>query len=227
MFARTAIIVLLLGPAAAPAYAAVNTPARFSGGEDGLAQRIEFPEVKGDGKITLRCAAKVRDDGDMDDNGCYLDDNNAGVFMKAINAAARKAKMIPAVIDGKKRDVYVQYRVEFRTADGKNSITIYNNPGVRENVEAYGDDHIAAQRALTRETWQKECPRHTRFLVWAKAHVAPDGEQSNISLAPNEGAPITRDCEQAIIATLAEAGFAPALDGTEPVPSSYVEPFGN
>lgn len=220
----TALLTLLALPAA---HAADNVPAQFPTGEDSLTARIEFPEIRGEGSISLRCAAKVDDDGDMDENGCFSDANNAPVFIQAVNKAAKKANMIPAVIGGKRKSVYVQYQIEFRKEGDEQTISLLNNPGVLENVEAYGADYIAAQRSLTKEKWQKVCPRHTRFQVWAKAHVAETGEQSSISLAPNEGPAITERCEEAIIATLEEAAFAPALDGSGPVPSTYVEPFGN
>lgn len=211
------------------AHADGNLPARFATSEDGLAARIEFPETRGDGKLTIRCAAKVSNDGDMNDNGCYSTDdtNTARIFIQAVNKAAKKAKMIPARIGGRDRSVYVQYQVEFRSEGEEKTVTIYNNPGVTENAEAYGIDHVAAQRTIGKETWQKECPRYTRFLVWARAHVAASGEQSSISLAPNEGPPITGKCETAIIRTLEQESFAPAMDGAEPVQSTYVEPFGN
>lgn len=229
---------LVVAFAAVPALAATaaaqadgNIPARFSTGEDGLAARIEFPETRGDGKIIVRCAAKVSNRGDMNDNGCFstgdTEANTARVFIEAVNKAAKKAKMIPARIGGQHRSVYVQYQVEFRTEGEENTVTIYNNPGVNENVEAYGIDHVAAQRTIGKEAWQRECPRHTRFLVWVRAHVAASGEQSSISLAPNEGPPITGKCETAIVRTIEQEAFAPAMDGAEPVQSTYVEPFGN
>lgn len=228
---RTALTMTVLLLTGGLAHAESNSPARFAAGEDGLAGRIEFPEVRGDGKITLQCAARVDNDGDMGDNGCYnaseSNANSSRIFIDAINKAAKKAKMIPARVGGRHRDVYVQYRVEFKTEGEENTITVYNNPGVQENVEAYGIDHIAAQRTIGKEPWQKECPRRTRFLVWVRAHVAESGEASSVSIAPNEGPPITADCEQSIIRTVEESAFAPAMDGDVPVQSSYVEPFGN
>lgn len=220
-------LVMIILFAAAGVRAAETWPARFDAGEDGLEALIEFPETRGDGTIIIRCAAQVSDSGKMEKHGCYGDNSGADVFIAAINKAAKKARMQPAIIDGRPHAVYVQYRVRFETRGDENILTIYNNPGVLENIEAYGEDHIAAQRGLTKERWQRACPQQLRFLVWVKAHVAASGEQSSISIASNDGPPITQKCEAAIIATMKESGFTPALADGEPVPSTFVEPFGS
>lgn len=220
-------VVVIILFVAAGARAAETWPARFDAGEDSLEALIKFPETRGDGTIIIRCMAQVSDSGKMEEHGCYGDNSGADVFIAAINKAAKKARMQPAVIDGRPRAVYVQYRVRFETRGDENTVTIYNNPGVLENIEAYGEDHIAAQRGLTKERWQRACPQRLPFLVWVKAHVAYSGEQSNVNIASNDGPPITQKCEEAIIATMKESGFTPALADGEPVPSTFVEPFGS
>lgn len=224
-FKWTAVAMMLF--AAAGARAADAWPALFATGEDSLDAHIEFPETRGDGTIVIRCATQLSDRGKMEKHGCYGDNSGADAFIAAINKAAKKARMQPAIIDGRPHAVYVQYRVRFETRGDENTVTIYNNPGVLENIEAYGEDHIAAQRGLTKERWQRACPQRLRYLVWVKAHVAASGTQSNINIASNDGPPITQKCEQAIIATMKESGFAPALADGEPVPSTFVEPFGS
>lgn len=210
-----------------PAVGAERVPATFDHDEAALASLIEFPELRGDARATLRCAAKVTDSGKLKDNGCFAEQPSDQAFLPGINKAAKKARMNPARFGGKGRDVYVQYRVGFVREGDENTIVIYNNPGLLENIEAYGEDHIAPQRALTDESWQKECPRRMRFLVWAKAHVAETGEQSSISLLPGDSPPITERCSKAIVATLEKSSFTPAYADGEPVPSSFIEPFGN
>lgn len=207
--------------------AAERLPATFDHEEAALAGRIEFPSLVGDASATVRCAARVTRSGKMEDNGCYANEPGDRAFVPQINAAAKKARLNPASFDGRKREVYVQYRVAFVKKGDDETVTIYNNPGLTENIEAYGEDHVAAQRAITGEDWQKVCPKRTRYLVWAKAHVAETGEQSSLSLLPGEGVPLTRECRDAIIATLQESQFTPAYADGEPVPSSFIEPFGN
>ncbi len=202
-------------------------PATFDHEEAALGARIEFPSLVGDASATVRCAARVSPSGKMEDNGCYAIEPGDQAFVPQINQAAKKARLNPASFDGRKREVYVQYRVAFAKKGDVETITIYNNPGLVENIEAYGEDHIAAQRGITDESWQKVCPKRTRYLVWAKAHVAASGEQSSISLVPGEGVPLTRECRDAIIATLEQSQFTPAFADGEPVPSSFIEPFGN
>lgn len=203
------------------------TPARVGSGDGALAGRIEFPELKGDTTAILRCAARVQANGAMKENGCYVDSPADQIFIGEINKAARRAKMTPASTGKATREIYFQYRVQFDKKGDTQTVKILANPGVQENVEAYGQEHVAAQRAIGREPWQKECPSRAEYLVWLKAHVAPDGTASSFSLTHGSGIMPTPRCQQAIIETAEMSDYFPALANGSPVPSTYVEPFGN
>jgi hypothetical protein len=196
-------------------------------GEDSLAQRIEFPELSGDTSATIRCAARIQGNGKMKDNGCASTTPSDQVFIEPINKAAKKARLTPAVADDRNAEVYFQYRVEFIKKGDEAIVTVYPNPGVQENVEAYGVDHVAAQRAIGKEEWQDVCPERAQYLVWLKAHVAEDGTPSNLSLTHGGGLKPTPRCEEAILSAAGTSLFFPALADGEPVPSTYVEPYGN
>lgn len=222
------LLVCVLSLLLSGAVLAERQPARAGSGEDSLGQRIEFPELKGDASAVVRCAAQVEDGGDMEKNGCYNEGPSDQLFIPAINEAARKARMIPATVDGRAVEVYFQYRVKFEKKGDETSVTILENPGVIENVEAYGEGHVAAQRAIGEERWQEVCPSRAQYLVWLRAHVAPDGSVSNPSLTHGAGIVPTPRCQGAILETVKESVFFPALDGDgQAVPSTYVEPFGN
>lgn len=218
-----ALIALVL---AAPVQAE-RQPARAGTGEDSLAARIEFPDLKGNTTAMIRCAAQVEGGGDMEKNGCYDEGPSDRLFIPAINKAARRAQMQPASLDGRSVEIYFQYRVKFEKKGDENIVTVLENPGVTENIEAYGDDHVAAQRSIGKEPWQKVCPSRARYLVWLRAHVAPDGSVSNASLTHGGGIMPTPRCQESILQTIENSIFFPALANGEPVPSTYVEPFGN
>lgn len=205
-----------------------HRPASFDHPEDSLVSRIEFPELRGDSTAVIRCAVQVSRSGKMEDNGCYVNEAGDETFIKAINEAARKARLVPAMANGQPLRVYVQYQVEFRKEGDEETVTIYNHPGVEENVKAYGVNHIAAQRALgDDEPWQKICPSRNRFAVLVRAHVAWDGRPSSVSFTPGNAMPITSRCEDAIRQTVLNSVFTPAFADGEPVPSTFVEPFGS
>lgn len=222
----TCLLLVLCAPWIATAQAE-RAPARAGTGENSLATRIEFPELKGDSTAVLRCAARVTDDGKIKDNGCYQESPADQLFAPVINKAARKARLVPATVDGRGKEVYFQYRVRFAKKGDEQTVTVLENPGVAENVEAYGEDHVAAQRVVGAENWQKDCPSRAQYLVWLKAHVAPDGAVSNPELTHGGGLTPTPRCQQAILQTIETSTFFPALAKGEPVPSTYVEPFGN
>lgn len=228
MCKRLSIVLFVALALASGQSRAERTAALLGTGEDSLAERIEFPELKGDTTAVIRCAARVQSNGKMKDNGCAVSGPADQVFIGPINKAARKARLVPAAADGRPKEIYFQYRVEFIQKGNERTVNIYPNPGVEENVEAYGAEHVAAQRAIGKEEWQGVCPGRAQYLVWLKAHVAEDGTVSNLSLTHGSGLNPSPRCEEAILGSAGSSLFFPALaDDGEPVPSTYVEPYGN
>lgn len=206
---------------------AERRPAQFGSGENSLGTLIEFPELKGDTTVMIRCATLVEEDGDMQMNGCVVEEPADQLFIEVIVEAAEDARALPAVADGDEKPVYLQYRVEFIKKGDEETINVYPNPGVQENIDAYGQDHVAAQRVVGEEKWRDVCPERAAYLVWLKAHVDPDGSQSSLSLTRGSGLNPTPACEQAILDTVSSSLFFPALADGKSVQSTYVEPFGN
>ena len=75
----------------APAEGRTERMAALPGsGEDSLQVLIKFPELKGDTTATIRCAARVEDNGKMKDNGCASTSSTMGctpircIFMASI-----------------------------------------------------------------------------------------------------------------------------------------------
>jgi hypothetical protein len=206
---------------------AERAAAELGAGEDTLAKLIKFPELKGDTTAMIRCAARVEGSGKMKDNGCAATTPADQVFIVPINKAAKKARLVPAKADGREQEIYFQYRVEFIKKGDDLTVNVYPNPGVQENIDAYGPNHVAAQRAIGKEEWRDVCPERAQYLVWLKAHVAEDGTPSNLTLTHGAGLNPTPRCGQAILGSAGASLFFPALADGEPVPSTYVEPYGN
>jgi len=163
----------------------------------------------------------------MKDYGCFSKDEFDRPFAQAIGIAAKKARMNPAVIEGKKREVYVQFRVEFIAEGDERSIDLYLNPGFTENLEAYGYDHVAGQRVIGAEPWLGVCPQRSRYSLWARAYLGENGRTDNVTLVYAAGIVPTEACQNSIKETILSSLYTPALADGVPVPSTYVEMFGN
>ncbi len=163
----------------------------------------------------------------MTDTGCYTKDQFDAAFATAIIKAAKKARLNPAILDGKERKIYLQFRVEFIAKGDDREIKLYRNPGYTENVEAYGADYVAAQRVIGKEPWQGICPQRARYLLTLRAFVGEDGQSGNPSLEKVSGIMPTRDCQNAIKDTILSSAFTPAMADGYPVPSAFVELFSN
>lgn len=220
------LLSLLLALSAA-ASAETNTPAGFGDEEKSLAKLIEFPELRGDANATIPCITLVTRRGKLKNHGCYLRNPGDETFVAAIQKVAKKARLIPATFDGRPVDVVFQYRVHFASKEEDQSLDFVANPGYAENVEAYGVRHVAAQRVFDKEEWKGACPKQAKFVVLAKANVDFDGKAGAANLSHVSGINITEKCQTAIIDSILASRFIPAMVDGEPVPSTYLEPFGN
>ena len=220
------LVFLLAGTALS---AAEMRPATFDHPEEKerLGNRIEFPEVSKDMSTMIHCYSQISTRGKMKESGCYQRNNPDMPFLVAFLKAAKKATLTPAIVNGKASKVYLQFRIEF-IAEGENrNINFYLNPAYAENVEAYGPDHIAAQRVIGKESWQDICPKRAGYLLLVRAFVGEDGRADNPSIEPLAGIMPTADCQNAIMDTILRSAYTPAFSDGVAVPSSYMESFGN
>ena len=226
LFSTIMILLLVAGTARS---ADDMRPANFEQVESKrrLAERIEFPEMTRDATVIIHCNSQISASGKMTKTGCYTKDNFDTAFAAAIMKAAKKALLSPAVVGGKARKIYLQFRVEFIAEGEKRDIYVYRNPGHAENIEAYGYDYVAAQRVVGKEPWQKICPQRARYLLRLKAFVGEDGQSASPNLEKVSGIIPTLDCQNAIKDTILSSLFTPAMADGYPVPSAFVELFSN
>ena len=226
---HAAAIALVAAAFASPHAAAQRVPAMFELDEPerSFPTLLQFPDVAGNFSIMLLCVSQIETSGKMKDTFCVIRNNGEVPFGQAVQKAAKKARLMPATIDGKKQKIYLQFRVEFIKEGETKSMQIYSNPGDAENVEAYGNDFIAAQRVIGKEPWMKVCPARAQYGLTARAHVSVEGVASNVSLHHGFGIVPTGPCQQEIVRTIENSLFTPAMFEGQPVPSAFVEPFGN
>lgn len=229
--ARRLSILLLLGSLSVSAFGASteHSPAGFGSGERTLDQLIKFPDAAASSTMDrmLTCQGIVKANGKMAQGACFVKEFTDAPYAEAVKKAAKKARFKPATYNGRKIGVYFQYRIRFSRTEEENHITLYANQAYPENLDAYGEDHIAAQRGVMREKWQKSCPSLAHFVAVVRAHVAADGTQSSIKVTHGNGIPISAKCSKAIAETIEQSVFIPAYADGEAVPSSYLEAFGN
>ena len=228
MSRRIAIIALLL--AAFSTNAQDMRPADFDHPEADrrMDTLLVFPEIKGDISVVMNCFARVKANGKMEGTSCYLQNNYDEPFARAIGVAGKKARMNPAIVDGRAREIFLQFRVEFIKEGENQTIDYYLNPGYEENVKAYGFRHVAGQRVIgKKEPWNDACPKRARYAVWVRAYLGPDGRADSPTIQHADGITPTQGCLDAIKRTVVGSLYTPALADGEPVPSTFVEPFSN
>lgn len=188
---------------------------------------IEFPETHGDASVQLQCTSIIKSNGKMKDAGCFIKNNWDPDFVAAVEAASKKARLLPAQVDGKTETVVLLFQVIFLKTETEQSIHILLNPGMPEMVAEYGEDHISAQRVFGNERWESACPKHAKWLVYTESHVDENGKASSVDTSHRSGIVPTAPCQQALVETITVSRFLPAMADGMAVPSVYVEPFGN
>lgn len=221
---------LILALLSVPAAGEDMRPASFDHPEEKrrLVNLIEWPEVSGKIEVVLSCFSQIQDNGKMEGTGCYLRNNYDEPFAMAVNKAARKARLVPAFVDGRERDVYLQFQVKFVKTDDSQDIYFIMNPGYEENVNAYGFGHIGGQRVIGKdEPWSAACPQRAHYAVWVRAYLGEDGTADSAAIDHVDGIVPTATCQDAIKQTIESSRYTPAYSGGVPVPSSYIEAFSN
>lgn len=228
MPARISVCLLLI--ASSLVAAADFRPANFNieDPKQRLDRLLKFPDVKGDVSLILSCFSKVQSTGKMQDTGCFMKDQYDQPFALAVHKAAKKARMNPALIGGKAKQIYLQFRVEFSAEGEEKNIYFHMNPGYQENIDAYGYQHIAGQRVFhEKESWLEACPKRARFAVWARAYLSAEGKAENPTIVHADGVLPTETCQNAIRQTIVASEYTPTFADGEAVPSTFVELFGN
>ena len=206
---------------------AEKLPANFNTQDKSLEQIIKFPDIKGDISTTINCSGVVQKNKKIKFFSCYKNQPGDEVYIYEIYKAFKKARFNPALLNRKKEEALVQFRIFFKSEANNNSIKIINNIGYKENVDAYGINHIGAQRIIGAEIWQKHCPKFNQYNLLTKTHVNSEGSASNASIHDYKGIKISQSCNNSILSTLNSSDYIPAISGDIFVPSTHIEVFGN
>ena len=206
---------------------AERVPVNFNTQDKSLDQIIKFPDIKGDISTTINCSGVVQKNKKIKFFSCFKNQPGDEVYIYEIYKAFKKARFNPAQVNRKKEEALVQFRIFFKSEDNNNSINIINNIGYKENVDAYGINHIGAQRIIGTEIWQKHCPKFNQYNLLTKTHVNSEGSASSASIHNYKGIKISQSCNNWILSTLNSSMYIPAISGGIFVPSTHIEVFGN
>ena len=206
---------------------AESQSASFNGKEKSLLSMMSFPNIKGNAMVIINCSGLIKKNKKMKSFLCYKNQPGDEIYIQEIYKANKKARYTPAIINNKNVDVFVQFRILFKKNNDVTKIQLIRNPGYQENIMAYGENYIGAQRVIGNENWQKYCPKYNRYRLLSKAHVNKNGIASNANIASLNGITINDKCKNTIISTLNSSLYLPAISNEENVPSTYIELFGN
>ena len=220
----------LLALLAAPVICiAQMTPAHLGSpdSENYFLKLIPFPETHGDATVNMQCQTIVKTNGRLDKPGCYIQNNWEPPFAEAVTLGGKKAEFVPAMDGDKPRKVGFLFQIQFVKKGDDHAMHIFLNSALEENIEEYGQDHLGAQRAMGKENWSDKCPKRKQWVAIARAHVDEMGVASSVDLVHGSGIIPPSACQEALVQLISSSKFAPASVDGVPVPSTYVEPFGN
>ncbi|MBT6208906.1 MAG: hypothetical protein HOI35_02645, partial [Woeseia sp.] len=178
---------------------------------------IKWPkDVKGKTSLILTCFGVIKTNGKMEMPNCIAPNSFEKVFTAEIMKASKKARLNPAMINGKSASVFLQFRIEFNAEvikkEEQHRIDIHLNPGYEENIKAYGYDHIAGQRVIAKkQPFHDACPKRARYVVWVLAYLGETGKAENARVEHSDGIMPTETCREALRQTVTSSQFTPAM----------------
>ena len=106
-----------------------------------FAKVIVFPrEVKGKVELVLDCVARIQPSGRLKDTGCYSENQYEQAFTSQVIKASKRARMIPALVNGKPYETYMQFRIAFAADEYK-----------KKKIEVEDEDDKKAVKAAEKE----------------------------------------------------------------------------
>lgn len=178
-----------------PAYATNFEPAAFRTDKFSLAEQISFPWDHKEGQdfnLSIACTTQVTRRGRLKYPFCLGGNKESKAFEQLILQATKRARMIPARVNGKLKSVVLKFTTIFSRVDGAAAVTVVPNHFL--NNKELGMYYTAPQ-LLRLET--RDYPATCRSMnVIMKITVAADGLASNAQL--HQGDPKATSCIKAI-----------------------------
>ncbi len=120
------------------------TPAHFdTESMHSIDKQIVFPETDGDVSVLLRCDALIKKNGRKRHLRCAYPEDIDRRYVLAVERAAKKARIAPATVNGKKKTARLQFIVKFEQEGASQRVRFYPNWGV--NFKIYGSNYSGAQ----------------------------------------------------------------------------------
>jgi hypothetical protein len=217
---RALLLVLLLYACYAAA-AGDTAPARLVEGPKSIESLLRLPKDLQPGRYEIYCEAWVRRQGVSKSFTCYRNDDSPRTLLKAVGAAGRKAKFVPAMRDGVAVDVFmvVMVRIDV-TAQGPLVLVVPNNGVERER---FGPLYTAPQR-FNEFMWDGHSGpyRGSRVLLWQKMRIDEHGKVLDCTVTKVADVPesFVRNIENQV----RRMQFMPGYVDGKPTAMRYIEP---
>jgi len=217
---RLEIWLVVLVAASPAAFSMDASPARFGDLREAFAAEFNPSELPLDSGTLVRCGAGVTKRGRLQAIVCYDNESTPEAARKIADQVRaffgeRSNTLIPATVQGKAKDVWMNFSVHLSIINDKYEVELFENHML--NSAAYGKGYIAAQR-FDRVGWGCDFKRGEWELIVAR--VSADGELRDVRSTDNE-----RGCRKRILGAFKRSKFIPAKVNDIFVDSLYSELF--
>lgn len=197
------------------------THARLTEGPGSIEGLLRLPKGLQADRYVVQCEGWVGRKGRTQRFACYSAHDGQDALVRAVKAAGRRAKFVPATRAGVTVDVYMLVMVRIDTTQEEPLILAVPNNGVE--ADRYGLLYSAPQRfnefSWNARTWGW---RSGRVLLWDKMHIDEDGKVLESLVINASGVPdffVKRTEEQ-----VKRMKFMPGYFEGKPVEMFYTEP---
>lgn len=197
-------------------------PAEFGEFKADFVERLWTPDLQDGDRLVVKCGAFIGLNGRFSNPYCYDDIEDLSFSREVSNRvrrATRNIRLEPARVDERIVAVWFNFSIIFTQQAGEQSAQVVENHMVNE--AEYGLDYIAAQR-WNDSSWSCGLLPNIRFNV--TAFISENGELTGFGETENFN---NDHCLRMVQRNMRSSQFIPATIDGSPVPSTYIELFGD
>ncbi|GAB5415017.1 MAG: hypothetical protein Cons2KO_26200 [Congregibacter sp.] len=198
-------------------FAQTLVPSRLTDGGEAFVRRVLSSTDLPADRVVVHVTGKVDTSGRFTRPATWQStDSDQKAFEKAVKSAARHLRLSPAVVDSKRRSVWLSFSVVFEHVGGEVEVSVY--PYLYSGEGGVQKNYSAPQRVIN-SGYPNMC-RFQEGVIWSSVEVSAAGRPSEPEVVGVEGR-----CQSVLKQTLLEATYIPAILDGSAVDSSYLEPW--
>lgn len=198
-------------------FAQAYIPSKLIDGGDAFVRRINPPEEPPQETVIVFVTGEVKTSGRFTGRTTWSNGTSERAsFERAVRSALRAIRLSPAIVDSKKRPVWVTFSVVFENVNGIVEVSVHP---YLHSAESGVEPSFSAPQRVVGLGYPNRCNTHPG-VIWTSVQVSAAGTPSKPEVIGTEGL-----CQNSLIKILLNSTYIPAFLNGSAIDSSYFEPW--